>query len=81
MFFDLAAACAASIRAMRNHFDPCRVVPERCLPADSLFPGHMPAHDALCGYPHKSSYLDWPVMWTGQVELRMGADLVVGLST
>ena len=30
---------------------------------------------------HLASYLDWPVMWTGQVELRMGADLVVGLST
>ena len=27
---------------------PLRVLPERCLPADSLLPGHNPAHDARC---------------------------------
>jgi hypothetical protein len=31
------------VRAVRNHFDPLRVRPKRCLPADSLFPGHIPA--------------------------------------
>ena len=30
---------------------------------------------------HLASYLDCLVMWTGQAELRVGADLVVGLST
>jgi hypothetical protein len=36
-----AAAWAASMRAIRSHLDPWRVRPERCLPADSLFSGHM----------------------------------------
>ena len=81
MFFERPAAWPASTRAVRNHLDPCLVRPERCFPADSLFPGHMPAHDDLCGYPHKASYLDCLVMWTGQAELRVGAGLVVGLST
>src|ERR1035438_5070777 len=39
------AALADSISAMRSHLEPLRVLPEKCLPADSLFPGHMPAHD------------------------------------
>jgi hypothetical protein len=30
----------------RSHLEPLRVFPEKCLPADSLFPGHIPAHDA-----------------------------------
>src|SRR6185503_19115622 len=44
----LAAAAAASPRAPRSHRSPLRVRPEKCLPADSLLPGHMPAHDASC---------------------------------
>src|SRR5664279_661547 len=40
------AALADSMRAMRSHLEPLRVFPEKCLPADSLFPGHIPAHDA-----------------------------------
>src|SRR6266508_894371 len=43
---DLAAARADSVSAERSHFDPLRVLPERCLPADSLLPGHIPAHEA-----------------------------------
>ena len=42
------AAWPASTSAMRSHLEPWRVRPERCLPADSLLPGHMPAHDARC---------------------------------
>src|SRR5450755_994857 len=40
------AALADSMRAMRSHLEPLRVLPEKCLPADSLFPGHIAAHDA-----------------------------------
>src|ERR1035438_1346110 len=40
------AALADSMRAMRSHFEPLRVFPEKCLPADSLFPGQIPLHDA-----------------------------------
>src|SRR5450631_2854190 len=40
------AALADSMRAMRSHLEPLRVFPEKCLPADSLFPGHIPVHDA-----------------------------------
>src|SRR6266540_6406063 len=44
--FERAAAWAASTRATRSHLDPLRVFPDRCLPADSLLPGHIPAHEA-----------------------------------
>jgi hypothetical protein len=37
------AASAASIRALRSHRLPFRVLPERCLPALSLWPGQIPA--------------------------------------
>src|ERR1035437_1105565 len=33
---------------MRSHLEPLRVLPEWCLPADSLLPGHIPAQDARC---------------------------------
>ena len=29
----------------RSHFEPLRVLPEKCLPADSLFPRQVPAQD------------------------------------
>src|SRR6478609_4161638 len=32
----------------RSHRSLLRVRPEKCLPADSLLPGHMPAQDASC---------------------------------
>jgi hypothetical protein len=32
--------------ATPRHLEPLRVRPERCLPADSLFPGHTPAQEA-----------------------------------
>lgn len=32
----------------RNHFEPFRVLPLLCLPADSLLSGHMPAQEARC---------------------------------
>jgi hypothetical protein len=41
-----AAACAAPMRALRSHFEPLRVLPERRLPADSSLPGHIPAQEA-----------------------------------
>src|SRR5450755_1687413 len=44
--FVRAAALADSTRAMRSHLEPLRVLPEKCLPADSLFPGRIPAHEA-----------------------------------
>src|SRR6266700_896941 len=42
------AACAASTRAVRSQGLPLRVRPLRRLPALSLLPGHMPAHEARC---------------------------------
>ena len=44
--FDRAAPLADSTRAVLSHYDPFLVFPERCLPADSLLPGHNPADDA-----------------------------------
>ena len=43
-----AAAQAHSVRTVHSSVLPLRVLPERCLPADSLLPGHRPAHDARC---------------------------------
>ena len=43
-----AAALADSASVARSHLDPLRVLVERRLPADSFWPGHMPAHDARC---------------------------------
>jgi hypothetical protein len=34
------AALATSLTQPPSHVDPLRVRPERCLPADSVFPGH-----------------------------------------
>src|SRR5215218_7025513 len=34
--------------ATRSHREPLRVVPARCLPADSLLPGQIPAQLAKC---------------------------------
>src|SRR5690349_24160124 len=43
-----AAACAASVSAMRSHIDPCRVRPAQRFPPEALLPGQIPAHDARC---------------------------------
>src|SRR6266545_7994596 len=43
---DRAAAFADSVRVVRSHLEPLRVLPERCLPADSSLPGHIPAQEA-----------------------------------
>lgn len=40
------AALATSLKQPPSHLEPLRVRPERCLPADSLFPGHTPAQEA-----------------------------------
>ena len=51
----LAAACAASVSAVRSHRERLRVFPEKCLPADSLLPGQSPAHEAKrCSDPKRS---------------------------
>lgn len=42
------AAQAHSVRIWQSSWLPLRVLPERCRPADSLLPGHNPAHDARC---------------------------------
>ena len=39
---------AHSVRIERTSALPLRVRPDLCFPADSLFPGHNPAHDARC---------------------------------
>jgi hypothetical protein len=41
-----------------------RVRPERCLPADSLFPGHTPAHEAKW-----AAVGNWPM--SGPISARM----------
>lgn len=41
-----AAAFADSVRVVRSHFEPFLVLPERCFPADSSLPGHIPAQEA-----------------------------------
>ena len=46
MSFERAAAFAASVRYVLSHFEPLRAFPERCLPADSWLPGHIPAQEA-----------------------------------
>ncbi len=43
LFVVRAADSAASVSAVRSHGFPFRVVPGRCFPALSLFPGHTPA--------------------------------------
>lgn len=43
-----AAACAASVSAIRSHMDPWRVRPARRFPPEALLPGQIPAHDARC---------------------------------
>src|SRR6266508_5173176 len=39
---DRAADFADSMRVVRSHLEPLRVLPDRCLPADSSLPGHIP---------------------------------------
>jgi hypothetical protein len=62
---------------MRSHFDPLRVLPEKCLPADSLFPGQMPAHEASWRAEGKRSMLvpisakKAVVVWTSSRRLRV----------
>src|SRR6266536_3113208 len=41
-----SVAQAASTRMVHRCALPCRVLPLRCLPADSWLPGHSPAQDA-----------------------------------
>jgi hypothetical protein len=49
------AALADSVSAERSHFERLRVLPGRCLPADSFWPGHIPAHEARWRWVGKRS--------------------------
>src|SRR5829696_6593074 len=61
--FVRAAACAASVSAVRNATEPCRVRPDRLRPPEVLLPGQIPAQlarwagvrNTVMSAPHSAS--------------------------
>ena len=56
VFFVRAAACAASVSAVRSATEPCRVRPDRLRPPEVLLAGQIPAQLAKCAGVRTSPY-------------------------